>query len=155
MSGGACLAEYIDGNFYRAKMLEIISADPVQILIQHVDFGSNDTVPTNRYKRIAAFFSTDGGLSEFLCLPSRLRQMPAKLLRFPVQALKVRVAGLKAPSASTEDQVLPYSPEWSVKATLAMIDLLLVDLTAVFRVGHLQCTFPKLFRRLSVKKHAI
>uniref|UniRef100_A0A3Q2Z490 Tudor domain-containing protein n=1 Tax=Hippocampus comes TaxID=109280 RepID=A0A3Q2Z490_HIPCM len=107
---GPCLAEYIDGNFYRAKMLKIISADPVQILIQHVDFGSNDTVPTNR-----------------------LRQMPAKLLRFPVQALKVRVAGLKAPSTSTEDQVLPYSPQWTVKATLAMIDLLLGDLTAVFQ----------------------
>ncbi|XP_019736348.1 RING finger protein 17 [Hippocampus comes] len=110
--GGPCLAEYIDGNFYRAKMLKIISADPVQILIQHVDFGSNDTVPTNR-----------------------LRQMPAKLLRFPVQALKVRVAGLKAPSTSTEDQVLPYSPQWTVKATLAMIDLLLGDLTAVFQCG--------------------
>ncbi|XP_077392521.1 RING finger protein 17 [Festucalex cinctus] len=109
-SGGPCLAEYTDGNFYRAKMLKIISVDPVRILIQHVDFGSNDTVTT-----------------------SLLRRMPVKLLRFPVHALKVHVAGFKAPSVSTEGQVLPYSPEWSVKATVAMVDLLHGDITAVFQ----------------------
>ncbi|XP_077436804.1 RING finger protein 17 isoform X2 [Vanacampus margaritifer] len=108
--GGSCLAEYTDGNFYRAKMLKIISAEPVRILIQHVDFGSNDTVPA-----------------------SLLRRMPAKLLCFPLQVLKVHVAGFKAPSVSTEDQVLPYSPDWSVKATVAMVDLLHGDITAVFQ----------------------
>ncbi|KAM9803355.1 RING finger protein 17 isoform 2-T2 [Syngnathus typhle] len=107
--GGPCLAEYSDGNFYRAKILDIISAEPVRILIQHVDFGSNDTVPSNL-----------------------LRQMPAELLRFPLQALKVHVAGFKAPSIQTEDQVLPYCPEWSVKATQAMIDLLHGDILAEF-----------------------
>ncbi|XP_061648173.1 RING finger protein 17 isoform X1 [Phyllopteryx taeniolatus] len=112
LSGGPCLAEYIDGNFYRAKMLTIICADPVRILIQHVDFGSDDTVPT-----------------------SKLRQMPAELLRFPAQVLKVRVTGFKAPSASTEDAVLPYSPEWSLKATLAMVELLHGDITAIVQNG--------------------
>ncbi|XP_054643204.1 RING finger protein 17 [Dunckerocampus dactyliophorus] len=105
--GGPCLAEYSNGSFYRAKIIEIISADPVMILVQHVDFGSHDTVPT-----------------------SKLRQMPVELLRFPVQVLKVHVAGFKAPSASVEGEVLPYSPEWSVKATLAMMDLLHGNLTA-------------------------
>ncbi|XP_049584527.1 RING finger protein 17 isoform X2 [Syngnathus scovelli] len=108
--GGPCLAEYSDGIYYRAKMLEIISAEPVQILIQHVDFGSNDTLPSNM-----------------------LRQMPAELLRFPFQALKVHLAGFKAPSIQTEDQVLPYCPEWSIKATQAMIDLLHGDLIAEFK----------------------
>nr|XP_061825076.1 RING finger protein 17-like isoform X1 [Nerophis lumbriciformis] len=105
--GGPCLAEYSNGSFYRAKIIDITSSDPVMILVQHVDFGSHDTLPT-----------------------SKLRQMPAKLLRFPVQVLKVRAAGFKAPSVSVEDEVLPYSPEWSVKATLTMIKLLHGNLTA-------------------------
>nr|XP_057938997.1 RING finger protein 17 isoform X3 [Doryrhamphus excisus] len=105
--GGPCLAEYSNRSFYRAKIIEIISADPVMILVQHVDFGSHDTVPT-----------------------SKLRQMPVDLLRFPIQVLKVHVAGFKAPSGSMEDEVLPYRPEWSVKATLAMMDLLHGNITA-------------------------
>lgn len=51
--------------------------------------------------------------------------MPAELLRFPSRALKVKVAGFKAPSVrNRQEDMLPYSPEWSVKATMEMIDLL-------------------------------
>lgn len=65
-----------------------------------------------------------------LTLPVRIRQMPAELLQFPVQALKVKVAGLKPPSASLEEDVLPYSPEWSVRAVMEMVDLLHTNITA-------------------------
>lgn len=54
----------------------------------------------------------------------RLRRMPAELLRFPLRALKARVAGFKAPSVSTQEVVLPYSPQWSVKALKEMMELL-------------------------------
>lgn len=56
--------------------------------------------------------------------------MPAELLRFPSRALKVRVAGFKAPSISRQEDVLPYSPGWSVKAAMDMIDLLHSNITA-------------------------
>ncbi|XP_061660297.1 LOW QUALITY PROTEIN: RING finger protein 17 [Syngnathoides biaculeatus] len=111
-SGGPCLAEYVDVKFYRAEMLKIICANPVQILIKHVDFGSDDIVPT-----------------------SKLRQMPAELLRFPAQVLKVHVGGFKPPSISTEGPMLPYSAQWSLKATLAMIEQLHGDLTAIVLSG--------------------
>ncbi|XP_041857081.1 RING finger protein 17 isoform X2 [Melanotaenia boesemani] len=98
---GPCMAEYSDGKYYRAKLLKITSVEPVMILVQHVDFGSDDTLPT-----------------------SKLRQIPAELLQFPLQGLKVKVAGFKAPSVNREEDVLPYSPGWSVKAALDMIELL-------------------------------
>ncbi|XP_027147115.1 RING finger protein 17 isoform X2 [Larimichthys crocea] len=100
--GGPCLAEYSDGNYYRAKLIRFISAEPIMVLVQHVDFGSDDTLPI-----------------------TKLREMPAELLRFPSRALKVKVAGFKAPSVrNRQEDMLPYSPEWSVKATMEMIDLL-------------------------------
>ncbi|TMS06764.1 RING finger protein 17 [Larimichthys crocea] len=100
--GGPCLAEYSDGNYYRAKLIRFISAEPIMVLVQHVDFGSDDTLPI-----------------------TKLREMPAELLRFPSRALKVKVAGFKAPSVrNRREDMLPYSPEWSVKATMEMIDLL-------------------------------
>ncbi|XP_041663773.1 RING finger protein 17 isoform X2 [Cheilinus undulatus] len=105
--GSPCLAEYSDGQYYRAKLIKIVSVEPVMILVQHVDFGSDDTLP-----------------------PSKLRQMPADLLGFPSRALKVKVAGFKPPSVKTEEGMLPYSPGWSVKATMAMIDLLHSNITA-------------------------
>uniref|UniRef100_A0A673AY12 Ring finger protein 17 n=1 Tax=Sphaeramia orbicularis TaxID=375764 RepID=A0A673AY12_9TELE len=46
--GSPCLAEYSDGKYYRAKMIKILSLEPVKILVQHVDFGSDDTVPTTK-----------------------------------------------------------------------------------------------------------
>ncbi|XP_075334657.1 RING finger protein 17 [Odontesthes bonariensis] len=114
--GGPCLAEYSDGQYYRARVMQITSMEPVMILVQHVDFGSDDTLPT-----------------------SKLRQMPAELLQFPSRALKVKVAGFKAPRVNKEEDVLPYSPGWSVKAAMEMIDLLHCNLTAtvVAREPHL------------------
>ncbi|XP_026232525.1 RING finger protein 17 isoform X2 [Anabas testudineus] len=105
--GSPCLAEYSDGKYYRAKLLNVTSVEPVMILVQHVDFGSDDTLPT-----------------------SKLRQMPAELLQFPSRALKVKVAGFKAPSVNTQQDVLPYSPTWSMKAAMEMIDLLHSNITA-------------------------
>ncbi|XP_061580277.1 RING finger protein 17 [Cololabis saira] len=105
--GGPCLVEYSDGTFYRARLQKFHSTEPVMILVQHVDFGSNDIVPT-----------------------SKLRQMPAGLLQFPCQALKVKVAGFKPPTINQHEDVLPYSPGWSLKAVSEMIDLLHGNITA-------------------------
>ncbi|XP_034417580.1 RING finger protein 17 [Cyclopterus lumpus] len=105
--GGPCLAEYSDGKFYRAQINKFSGVEPVRVLVQHVDFGSEDPLPT-----------------------SRLRRMPAELLRFPLQALKVRVAGFKAPSGSGQEDMLSYSPAWSLKATMDMLDMLHGDITA-------------------------
>uniref|UniRef100_A0A673AY03 Ring finger protein 17 n=1 Tax=Sphaeramia orbicularis TaxID=375764 RepID=A0A673AY03_9TELE len=102
-----CLAEYSDGKYYRAKMIKILSLEPVKILVQHVDFGSDDTVPT-----------------------TKLRQMPPYLLQFPCQAIKVKVGGFKAPIVNAGEDMLPYSPKWSVRATMDMIDLLHGNITA-------------------------
>ncbi|XP_054602581.1 RING finger protein 17 isoform X2 [Nothobranchius furzeri] len=99
--GGACLAEYSDGHYYRAKLVKFASVEPVKILVQHVDFGSYDTLP-----------------------PSKLLQMPTELLRFPPEAIKVKVVGFQAPSVNWHEDVLSYSPEWSVKALMEMVDLL-------------------------------
>ncbi|KAI4806017.1 hypothetical protein KUCAC02_010609 [Chaenocephalus aceratus] len=104
-----CLAEYRDGKYYRAELIKITSVEPVMILVKHVDFGSDDTLP-----------------------PSKLRQMCAELMSFPSRALKVKVAGFKPPSKSRQQQqdVLPYSPAWSVKAAMDMIDMLHGNITA-------------------------
>lgn len=56
--------------------------------------------------------------------------MPAGLLGFPSRAIKVKVAGFKAPRVNRQDDVLPYSPGWSVKAAMDMIDLLHSNITA-------------------------
>ncbi|XP_034017974.1 RING finger protein 17 [Thalassophryne amazonica] len=105
--GGPCLAEYSDGIYYRAKLMKFTSMEPVTLLVHHVDFGSDDTLPT-----------------------SKLRQMPAELLRFPVQALRVHLMGFKPPAVRPQDDVLPYSPRWSMKAVIDMIDLLHGTITA-------------------------
>nr|XP_019956334.1 PREDICTED: RING finger protein 17 [Paralichthys olivaceus] len=99
--GAPCLAEYSDGKFYRATLKNFTTVEPLVIMIQHVDYGSEDALPV-----------------------SKLRQMPAELLKFPMKALRVKVAGFKPPSVNREEKVLPYSPSWSVKAALDMIDLL-------------------------------
>ncbi|XP_010772612.1 RING finger protein 17-like, partial [Notothenia coriiceps] len=107
--GAPCLAEYRDGKYYRAELIEITSVEPVMILVKHVDFGSDDTLPS-----------------------SKLRQMCAELMSFPSRALKVKVAGFKPPRKSRQQQqdVLPYSPAWSVKAAMDMIDMLHGNITA-------------------------
>ncbi|XP_075996283.1 RING finger protein 17 [Genypterus blacodes] len=99
--GGPCLAEYCDGAFYRAKLINFTSLEPITMMVQHVDFGSYDTLP-----------------------PSKLRQMPVELMRFPVQALKVHVRGFKPPRVNQQGAVLPYSPSWSLNALQEMVQLL-------------------------------
>ena len=47
--GGPCLAEYSDGMYYRAKLMRFTSVEPVMVLIKHMDFGSDDTLPPSRY----------------------------------------------------------------------------------------------------------
>ncbi|XP_021162995.2 RING finger protein 17 [Fundulus heteroclitus] len=106
--GGPCLAEYSDGKYYRATLVKFTSIEPLRILVQLVDFGSDELLPT-----------------------SKLRQMPAELLRFPTRGVKVKVAGFKAPSVRLDEDVLPYCPEWSVKAAMKMTDLLHDNITAV------------------------
>ena len=64
--------------------------------------------------------------------------MPAELLQFPSRALKVKVAGFKAPRVNREEDVLPYSPGWSVKAAMDMIDLLHCNVTATVVVRNMQ-----------------
>ncbi|KAK2850477.1 hypothetical protein Q7C36_009260 [Tachysurus vachellii] len=104
-----CLAEYSDGKYYRAKILGISEVNPsIQLLVRHVDFGSDDIVP--------------------LC---KLRRLPETLLRFPCEAVYVHLAGFKPPRCCQESERIPYSPEWSMKSMLEMIDLLHGKLRAV------------------------
>ncbi|XP_034002342.1 RING finger protein 17 isoform X2 [Trematomus bernacchii] len=106
--GAPCLAEYRDGKYYRAEVMMITSVEPVMIMVKHVDFGSDDTLP-----------------------PSKLRQMCAELMSFPSRALRVKVAGFKPPSERQQQQdVLPYSTAWSVQAAMDMIDMLHGNITA-------------------------
>ncbi|XP_068602714.1 RING finger protein 17 [Brachionichthys hirsutus] len=106
--GGPCLAEYSDGKYYRARLIQFTSVEPVSVMVQHVDFGSHDTLPT-----------------------SQIRQMPAELLAFPLQAIKATVVGFKPPTLSTNEEVLPYSPDWSIKAAMEMLALLHDRVTAL------------------------
>ncbi|XP_042711080.2 RING finger protein 17 isoform X4 [Chrysemys picta bellii] len=96
-----CLAEYNDGLWYRAKLLSIKEFDPVNILVEFVDYGSSEKLPT-----------------------SRLRQIPSHLMQYPVQAVKVLLAGFKPPLYDTEKKRIPYCPEWSMQALWAMMDCL-------------------------------
>ncbi|XP_074838133.1 RING finger protein 17 [Carettochelys insculpta] len=96
-----CLAEYSDGLWYRAKLLCIKEFDPVNVLVQFVDYGSTEKLPT-----------------------SRLRQIPSHLMRYPAQAVRVLLAGFKPPLYDTEKKRIPYCPEWSMQALWTMIDCL-------------------------------
>uniref|UniRef100_A0A8C0JF70 RING finger protein 17 n=1 Tax=Chelonoidis abingdonii TaxID=106734 RepID=A0A8C0JF70_CHEAB len=96
-----CLAEYNDGLWYRAKLLSIKEFDPVNILVQFVDYGSTEKLPT-----------------------SKLRQIPSHLMQYPAQAVRVLLAGFKPPLYDTEKKRIPYCPEWSMQALWAMIDCL-------------------------------
>ncbi|KAK3543926.1 hypothetical protein QTP70_031835 [Hemibagrus guttatus] len=109
---GPCLAEYSDGKYYRAKLLGFSELKPsIQLLVRHVDFGSDDIVP--------------------LC---KLRCLPKTLLRFPCKAVCVQLAGFKPRNLCQESERIPYCPEWSMKAMLEMIDLLHGKLHAVVMV---------------------
>ncbi|XP_027740626.1 RING finger protein 17 isoform X2 [Empidonax traillii] len=94
-----CLAEYVDGLWYRAKLLSVIQLVPVQILVQFVDYGTYLVAPTNR-----------------------LRHIPYCLLKYPAQAVRVLLAGFKPALDDTNMKRIPYSPEWSLNALWAMVD---------------------------------
>lgn len=74
--------------------------------------------------------------NEYLAFPVRIRQIPAELLKFPVKVLKVKVAGFKPLSVNRQEYVLPYCPEWSLKATMEMLDLLQTSIRASVVVSH-------------------
>uniref|UniRef100_A0A3B5MJI9 Tudor domain-containing protein n=1 Tax=Xiphophorus couchianus TaxID=32473 RepID=A0A3B5MJI9_9TELE len=54
--GGPCLAEYSDGKYYRARLMKFTSIEPLVILVQHVDFGSDDSLPTSKYEFCTCVF---------------------------------------------------------------------------------------------------
>ncbi|RMC07317.1 hypothetical protein DUI87_16775 [Hirundo rustica rustica] len=94
-----CLAEYVDGLWYRAKLLSVTQLVPIQILVQFVDYGTYLVAPT-----------------------SRLRHIPCHLLKYPVQAVRVLLAGFRPASSDKNVERIPYSPEWSLKALWTMLD---------------------------------
>ncbi|XP_046903761.1 RING finger protein 17 [Hypomesus transpacificus] len=102
-----CLVAYSDGLYYRAEVLGFAGLNPLEVLVRHVDYGSDDTLPINK-----------------------LRQIPPHLLMFPCKALKVRLAGFQPPRVRRELERLSYSPKWSMKAALEMVDLLHGNITA-------------------------
>ncbi|RXN29007.1 RING finger 17 [Labeo rohita] len=113
-----CLAEYSDGKYYRAKLLGFSELTPsVKLLVRHVDFGSDDIIPTHK-----------------------LRQLPASLHHFPCAAIYVKLAGFKPANVCLEMERIPYRPEWSMRAMMEMIDLLNGELTAVVTANEPQLT---------------
>lgn len=52
VAGSPCLAEYSDKKFYRAKLMSIINVEPVEVLVHHVDFGSDDTLKVTKYVKM-------------------------------------------------------------------------------------------------------
>ncbi|NXG71871.1 RNF17 protein, partial [Baryphthengus martii] len=94
-----CLAEYRDGLWYRAKLLSIEKYDPVQILVQFVDYGSYSVLPT-----------------------SRLRHIPSHLLKYPAQVVRALLAGFKPALYDENVERIPYAPEWSMDALWAMME---------------------------------
>ncbi|XP_060129818.1 RING finger protein 17 isoform X2 [Zootoca vivipara] len=93
-----CLAKYSDGFWYRAKLISIQECNPLLIMVEFVDYGSSETVPT-----------------------SRLRQLPPEFMQYPAQAFKVLLAGFK-PALCESHKKIPYCSEWSMEALWTMID---------------------------------
>ncbi|NXG41106.1 RNF17 protein, partial [Psilopogon haemacephalus] len=94
-----CLVKYQDDLWYRAKLLSVEGLDPVQLLVQFVDYGNFSVVPRNR-----------------------LRHIPYYLLKYPVQAVRVLLAGFKPAVYDKNVRRIPYSPEWSVEALWTMME---------------------------------
>lgn len=67
--------------------------------------------------------------------------MPGELLKFPVGVLRVKVAGFKPTSVGPLEDVLPYCPEWSLRATMEMVDLLQTNIrvSVVVRSAGISC----------------
>ncbi|XP_059355870.1 RING finger protein 17-like isoform X2 [Carassius carassius] len=113
-----CLAEYSDGKYYRAKLMGFSQLTPsVKLLVRHVDFGSDDILPTQK-----------------------LRQLPASLHHFPCAAVYVKLAGFRPTDVCFESERIPYRPEWSMRAMMEMINLLNGELTAVLTATEPQLT---------------
>uniref|UniRef100_A0AAY3ZWD3 Tudor domain-containing protein n=1 Tax=Denticeps clupeoides TaxID=299321 RepID=A0AAY3ZWD3_9TELE len=105
---GPCLAQYSDGSYYRAKLIGFAAVSPeVRVLVQHIDFGSDDVVSTHK-----------------------LLRLPESLLHFRAEAVHVRLGGFKAPDEYAGGDCISYAPEWSMSALLMMIDLFHENLTA-------------------------
>nr|XP_017512412.2 RING finger protein 17 isoform X1 [Manis javanica]XP_017512413.2 RING finger protein 17 isoform X1 [Manis javanica] len=96
-----CLAEYVDGLWYRAKIVSIKEFNPLTVLVQFVDYGSTEKLTINR-----------------LC------QIPLHLMQYPARAIKVLLAGFKPPLRDSGKTRIPYCPQWSMEALWAMIDCL-------------------------------
>ncbi|XP_053561554.1 RING finger protein 17 [Bombina bombina] len=97
-----CLAKYaVDGQLYRAKLQSFINCDPVQFVVEFVDYGSTTILDTNS-----------------------IYQLPESLIHYPQKAIKVKLAGFKPPLEDFEADRLPYCREWSMKALWAMKELL-------------------------------
>ncbi|XP_063296325.1 RING finger protein 17 [Pelobates fuscus] len=96
-----CLARYHDGQIYRAKLKSIQGFNPVSVVVQFVDYGSNAVVQSDS-----------------------IFQLPDNLVTYPVKALKVRLAGFKPPMKDCETVRIPYFPAWSMKALYTMMDLI-------------------------------
>ncbi|KAM6448641.1 RING finger protein 17 isoform 3-T5 [Liasis olivaceus] len=94
-----CLAEYRDGLWYRAKLISVNEFSPLSVLVEFVDYGSTETLPT-----------------------SRLRQIPPKFMQYPAQAFRVLLAGFKPALRDSASERIPYCPEWSIEALWAMMD---------------------------------
>ncbi|XP_061484603.1 RING finger protein 17 isoform X2 [Rhineura floridana] len=94
-----CLAKYNDGFWYRAKLISIHEFSPLLIIVEFVDYGSCETLPT-----------------------SRLRQLSPEFMQYPAQSFKVWLAGFKPPSCDPSSNKIPYCPEWSMEALWAMMD---------------------------------
>ncbi|XP_060126011.1 RING finger protein 17-like [Zootoca vivipara] len=93
-----CLAKYSDGFWYRAKLISIQECNPLLIMVEFVDYGSSETVPT-----------------------SRLRQLPPEFMQYPAQAFKVLLAGFK-PALCESHTKIPSCSEWSMEALWIMMD---------------------------------
>ncbi|CAH2225286.1 Hypothetical predicted protein [Pelobates cultripes] len=96
-----CLARYHDGQIYRAKLKSIRRFNPVSVVVQFVDYGSNAVVQSDS-----------------------IFQLPDNLVKYPVKAFKVRLAGFKPPMKDCETVRIPYFPAWSMKALYTMMDLI-------------------------------
>ncbi|XP_066477339.1 RING finger protein 17 [Tiliqua scincoides] len=100
-TGMPCLAQYIDGLWYRGKLLSILEFNPLTILVEFVDYGGSEKLTTDR-----------------------LRQIPSHLMQYPVQAFKVLLAGFKPALCDSRADRIPYCPEWSLDALWAMMECL-------------------------------
>ncbi|KAJ6662353.1 hypothetical protein lerEdw1_012517 [Lerista edwardsae] len=100
-TGMPCLAQYVDGLWYRGKLISIKDFNPLSILVEFVDYGGTEKLTTDR-----------------------LRQIPSYLMQYPVQAFEVLLAGFKPAVCDSRIDRIPYCPEWSLDSLWAMMECL-------------------------------